>query len=71
MSEPAERRSSPLVVQITLFALFLAVTAAGVATVLVPELSDDAGEETDGEGAPDDAPADDARADDAPAEDAP
>ncbi|MFK7990504.1 MAG: hypothetical protein AB8I08_31070 [Sandaracinaceae bacterium] len=45
MSDPLEQRHSPLVSQVALIVGFILMVAAGVVTVLVPELSSD--DETD------------------------
>lgn len=68
MSEPAEDRRSPLVAQLILVALFGLLVAAGVLTVLIPELSD-AGETEDGAPASDEPGPGASPAPDAPAPD--
>lgn len=63
MSEPEEERASPLVGQLVLLAIFVALLVVGIVTVVVPELSSDPDE--DGEAA------ETADVEEAPAEDTP
>ncbi|HJL20428.1 MAG TPA: hypothetical protein RMH99_32475 [Sandaracinaceae bacterium LLY-WYZ-13_1] len=65
--EPAEVRRSPLVGQVALLVGFVLIVVAAVFTVVVPELSDDAGEDTVNEAAPAEPPEDAPASDDAPA----